>query len=435
MAHREDFMDHSLTLGKHPWRRFWSVIAGAGMIAASAMTIRHFFMANFPESIYKGSFCDISAFFNCDSSAFSNIAHYQGIPMGWLGIVVGALVLLGAIFPSAAFERTNKSLALLNVLGVLGLLIYSVFFLKKLCLLCTGFYVFSILSVFLFWKFGLKSEKKGLSGLLGTYVSPSIPIGLAAAIVLGAGGYGFHEFYRAKQDAQKGGIAMKVVQEYYTLARVPDPSFISPYMVAQASERWEDAPVRIVEFADYRCPDCLFMHQLLTQLKKDFPGQLNIAFQFFPLEGKCNQIVEKDIHPGACDLAAIAAYDPAKFPAINEELWAGFQESGSPEWRLDLARRHGVEAALTDGKTSEIVSRIIATGAEYEKTSTKYSHGIRSTPTIILNNRMIIGTIPYPQLKAIVESILQGDANGGAGEKKFFENWVDLRSASKAKKK
>ncbi len=428
-------MDHFLTVGKHPWRRFWSFIAGAGMVAASAMTIRHFFMANFPESIYRSSFCDISAFFNCDSSAFSGIAHYRGIPMGWLGIVVGALVILGAVFPSAAFERTNKSLALLNVLGVLGLLIYSIVFLQKLCLLCTGFYVFSIFSFLLFWKFGLKSEKKGPGGLLRTYVSPSIPIGLAAAVVLGAGGYGFHEFYRAKQDAQKGGIAMKVVQEYYALARVPEPSFISPYRVAQAAERWEDAPVRIVEFADYRCPDCLFMHQLLTQLKKDFPDKLNIAFQFFPLEGKCNQVVEKDIHPGACDLAAIAAYDPAQFPAINEELWAGFQESKSPEWRLDLARRHGVEAALTDRKTSEILSRIIATGAEYEKTSTKYSHGIRSTPTIILNNRMIIGTIPYPQFKAIVESILQGGAAGGAAEKRFFENWVDLRPASKAKKK
>jgi uncharacterized membrane protein/protein-disulfide isomerase len=428
-------MDHSLTIGTHPWRRLWSFLAGAGMIAASAMTIRHFFMANFPESIYKGAFCDISAFFNCDSSAFSSIAHFHGIPMGWFGIVVGALVVLGAIFPSIALERTNKSLALLNVLGVLGLLIYSIFFLKKLCLLCTGFYVFSILSFFLFWKFGLKSDKKGLGGLFRTYVSPSIAVGLTAAVVLAAGGYGFHEFYRAKQDAQKGGIAMKVVQEYYSLARVAEPSFISPYRLAQAAERWEDAPIRIIEFADYRCPDCLFMHQLLTQLKKDFPGQLNIAFQFFPLEGKCNKVVEKDIHPCACNLSLLAAYDPALFPALNEELWAGFQESRNCDWGLELARRHGIEAALTDPKTSEMVGRIIATGAEYEKTSDKFSHGIRSTPTLILNNRMIIGTIPYPQLKAIVESILQGGANGSAADKKFFENWVDLRSNSKTKKK
>ncbi len=427
-------MDQSLTVGQHPWRRLWSFLAGAGMIAASVMTVRHFYLANFPESIYKGSFCDISAFFNCDSSAFSSIAQFLGVPMGWPGILVGALVVLGAAFPSAAFEKTNKSLALLNVLGVLGLFAYSVFFLKKLCLLCTGFYIFSILSFFLFWRYGMKSEKKGLAGLIRTYISPSIPIALAALVVLSAGGYGFHEFTRAKQEAQKGGVAMKVVQEYYTLARVPEPSFISPYRLASATERWEDAPIRIIEFADYRCPDCLFMHQLLTDLKKDFPGKLNIAFQFFPLEGKCNKVVEKDLHPGACDLSLLAIHDPALFPALNEEIWAGFQESRKPEWRQELAKRHGLEAALTDPRTSEMLSRIIATGAEYEKTSDKYSHGIRSTPTLILNNRMIIGTIPYPQLKAIVESLLQGGMTG-AGEKKFIENWVDLKPAKTPKKK
>jgi uncharacterized membrane protein len=429
-------MDTALTVGKHPWRRLWSFLAGAGMITASVMTIRHFFMANFPASIYKGSFCDISAFFNCDSSAFSSIAHFGGVPMGWFGLVVGALVVLGAVFPSPAFERTNKSIALLNALGVLTLLGYSILVLKSLCLLCSGFYLFSLLSFFLFWKFGLKSGKKGPGGLLRTYVSPSIAIALAALVVVGAGAYGFREFFQAKQEAQKGGESMRAVKEYYSLAKVAEPSFISPFLMAQATERWEDAPVRIIDFADYRCPDCLFMHQLLTQLKNDFPGRLNIAFQFFPLEGKCNQVVEKDIHPGACDLVYIAAHDPARFPGINEELWAGFQESKNPEWRLDLARRYGAEEALTDPRTRELVDRIIATGAEYEKTSDKFSHGIRSTPTLILNNRMIIGTIPYPQLKAIVASIIEGgEGAAAAGEKKFYENWVDLRSGRKPPRK
>ena len=113
-------MERSLTLEGSRWRRFWSFVSGAGMIAASVLTIQHFFMANFPESIFRGSFCDISSFFNCDSSAYSSIAQFRGVPMGYLGLIVGGLVLLGALFPSAAFERTNKSLSLLNALGVIG---------------------------------------------------------------------------------------------------------------------------------------------------------------------------------------------------------------------------------------------------------------------------------------------------------------------------
>ena len=168
-------MEQALTVGKHPWRRLWSFLAGSGMIAASAMTIRHFFLANFPDSIYKGAFCDISAFFNCDGSAFSPIAQFRGVPMGWFGLVVGSLVVLGAVFPSPRFERTNKSLALLNALGVLALLGYSIFVLKSLCLLCSGFYLFSLLSFFLFWKFGLRGAGRGSAASSAPTSSPPSP--------------------------------------------------------------------------------------------------------------------------------------------------------------------------------------------------------------------------------------------------------------------
>ena len=60
--------------------------------------------------------------------------------------------------------------------------------------------------------------------------------------------------------------------------------------------------------------------------------------------------------------------------------------------------------------------------AEYEKTSDKYAHGIRSTPTLIINNRMIIGTLPYGHLKAIFQALVE-EREGG---KKFLENWVPV---------
>ena len=126
-------MANGLTVEMTLGRRFLVFIAGAGMAAASFLTIQHFYSANFPASIYKGSFCDISAFFNCNSSAFSKIAHVQGVPMGWPGLFLGVLVCLTALFPSKAFEKTLKALTLLNVLGVIALLIYSHYcFLKSL---------------------------------------------------------------------------------------------------------------------------------------------------------------------------------------------------------------------------------------------------------------------------------------------------------------
>ncbi len=411
-------MGESLTLKGAGGRRFWSFVAGAGMVAASVLTIRHFFNANFPESIFQGSFCDISAFFNCDSSAYSSLAHFRGVPMGYFGLFAGALVVLGALLPSASFERTNKFLAFFNALGVVALFVYTVFFLKTLCLFCAGYYVFSLLSFFLFWKFGLSRS------------FPSLKLLAIFAVVALAGAYGFQLFYEAKKDAQLGGVAMNVVKEYYGLAEVKDPSFISPFWTAKATERFEDAPIRVIEYADFLCPDCLYLHQQLKRLEKEYEGKINVVFQHFPLEAKCNTVVAKDLHPGACDLAFIASYDAAQFRAIHDEIFENFQKARSPEWRAQLAKKYGVEAALTDQAVKDLVRKIIDTGAEYEKTSEKFAHGIRSTPTMIVNNRMIIGTLPYAHLKAIFESLLsEGDQAGGKG--RFMENWVDLRPKRK----
>ena len=148
---------------------------------------------------------------------------------------------------------------------------------------------------------------------------------------------------------------------------------------------------------------------------------MNLAFQFFPLEAKCNDVVEKDKHPGACEMSYIAAFDPAKFEAIIDEVFANFEDAKTPEWRAELARRYGVEEAPTDSATIDLVARLIRTGAEYEKTAEEYSHGIRSTPTMIINNRMVIGTFPYEQLRAIFQALL----DEAEGNTRFMESWVD----------
>lgn len=415
-------MTRSLTLEGARWRRFLSFLAGAGMMTASWMTIKHFYDANFPESIFKGAFCDISKFFNCDSSAYSSISQIAGVPLGTFGLFVGALVVLGALFPSRAFERTNKSLSLANALGVLALFGYSVFVLKSLCLLCTGFYVFSLFSFFLFWKYGQQDDRE--SKLL-SFFGFSFKHALVFALLLLAGAVGVQQYTAARKDAQLGGVATRVVKQYYGLARVPSPSVVSPYWTAKATEDFDEAPIRVIEYVDFRCPDCLFLYEQLKRLKAEYKGKVNIAFQFFPLEAKCNTVVDKDLHPGACDLSLIAAADPAKFLAIHDEIFENFQKGKDPAWRAALARKYGVESALTDPAVRAALDRIIATGAEYEKTSDKYAHGIRSTPTLIINNRMVIGTLPYAHLKAIFESLLEESA--APADQRFIENWVDLK--------
>jgi hypothetical protein len=242
-------------------------------------------------------------------------------------------------------------------------------------------------------------------------------------VVMLAGAYAYASFHNAKKDAQSGGVAARVVQEYYALEQVELPSFISPFFTVRSTERFEDAPIQIIEYGDLLCPDCLYLREQLAKLKVEFEGKINIAFQFFPLESKCNGVVEKDLHPGVCDLSYMAAYDPDKFLAIHDEVFDNFRAAKyDPDWRAELGRRFGVEAALTDSATIDLVHRIMNTGGEYDKTHDEYEHGIRSTPTMILNNRMIIGTLPYQHLRAIFQALV--DEHDGESTQRFMESWV-----------
>jgi hypothetical protein len=157
-------------------------------------------------------------------------------------------------------------------------------------------------------------------------------------------------------------------------------------------------------------------------LEEEFPGKMNVVFQPFPLEGACNDVVEKDLHAGACDLTYMAAHDPDQFRAIHDEIWANWPPPRGPEradWIRGLGVQFGVAEGVNDPETRALVQQLIQTGKEYEKTSDEFSFGIRSTPTMILNGRMVIGTLPYDQLRAIVEAIIAGTEGGD----RFIESW------------
>ncbi len=78
---------------------------------------------------------------------------------------------------------------------------------------------------------------------------------------------------------------MNIVKQFYELPKVASPSFLSPYWSVKSTEKFEDAAIQIIEYADFLCPDCLYLSQQLDKLKKEFAGKINVVIQFFPLEG------------------------------------------------------------------------------------------------------------------------------------------------------
>jgi len=149
----------------------------------------------------------------------------------------------------------------------------------------------------------------------------------------------------------------------------------------------ENAPITLVEFADFECPHCREFSQNFEAIRQKFP-QVRLVYKDFPLI---------DIHPWA-ETAAIAgrcAYmqSPAAFWKMHDAIFKN-QDNINPDDAYDefnsFAKSQGLDA---DGFKSCLSSPEAAKAVEANRAD-GVTIGISSTPTIYVNGRPVVGGDP-----------------------------------------
>jgi len=165
-----------------------------------------------------------------------------------------------------------------------------------------------------------------------------------------------------------------------------------------------DAPVQILEFADFECPGC---SQFATVTEPDVrkriieTGLASFTFYDFPLPQHKNS-------PAASNAAA-CANDQGKFWEMHDRIFLGqdqwnTQAADNPKpfferYASDIGLDIRAWEACYDSRRHQ--GRIMANMAEGERRQ------VRSTPTFIVGTKMYPGALPYDVLKAIVDSATQ----------------------------
>ena len=165
-----------------------------------------------------------------------------------------------------------------------------------------------------------------------------------------------------------------------------------------------NAPVEVLEWADFECPGCM---QFATLTEPDVrerlvrTGQVKFRYFFFPLT---------EIHRSAASaaFAAACAGDQNKFWEMHDAIYAGFND-----WAMGRARdpknvfenyaeRIGVDVGTwsscydSDKHRATIQSHVTA-GVQ---------RGVQSTPTFVIGGTQKSGALAYDQFKAYVDSAL-----------------------------
>jgi protein-disulfide isomerase/uncharacterized membrane protein len=374
----------------------------------------------------QSSFCNISAEMNCKAVNESSWSVLFGIPIAAYGVwfyavLIGFLVLLSdqdRFYEDEAFEVVS----LFSFLGIVtsGALFYiSKFKVGVLCPLCLGVYAVSILLVALCFvcrskKGYFAGVKDGFWGLIGFVLealslngkSRAPAIRMLGLVILLSGLVSFTlrhtlsiryiEKFSAEPDWSNEAVTKLSVNT-------------APGLNQDYSKGPEDAPLKLVEFADYECPACQVVSLALSELYNNYNGKVQMIFKNYPLDSSCNPNIKKSFHQNACYAAMLSrcAGLQNKFWEMNEYLFGlgarseGLEAAALKQRMTDGVKELGLDVAqidqcLKDPSTKEKILADIRDGD---------AAGLEGTPLIFINGKRV-RDISYDNLANIFEDIL-----------------------------
>jgi protein-disulfide isomerase len=154
------------------------------------------------------------------------------------------------------------------------------------------------------------------------------------------------------------------------------------------------APVTIVEYGDYECPDCLNAVGIMEEVRQGLGDQLHFIFRHYP---------QSSVHPhaSAAAEAAEAAADQGKFWEMHKALFRHQKELVEIDFS-HLALTLGLEIYKFEiSRTLEQHHRHIQTDFEGGVRS-----GVKKTPTLFVNGLRYDGPIDAKSIIATCKSAL-----------------------------
>jgi protein-disulfide isomerase len=154
------------------------------------------------------------------------------------------------------------------------------------------------------------------------------------------------------------------------------------------------APIVLLEYGDYECPDCLNAWPIVQELQREFGPQLAFVFRHYP---------QSSIHPhaSAAAQAAEAAGAQGKYWEMHDLLF-GHQHDLDTLDLTHLALQLGLEvyrfqSSLDDGRLAQKIREDSEGGRR---------SGVRGTPTFFFNGRRYRGAANLEAMRREIQSLL-----------------------------
>jgi protein-disulfide isomerase/uncharacterized membrane protein len=338
--------------------------------------------------------CNVSAFVNCDTIAASSWSKLFGIPLsvwGAGGYVALMIHTTWALRSRDLKARTVGTLMLILpfAIGLLTLPLVSFLSIRALCLGCMVSWVADI-GLVVFGVKLLREELKHRQWQL-SFQSFLPTITLSAVVIAGLAWVTQAPARVSREEVKRGLDRSRPIAKFedFTVVDRLTPTLGDP-----------QAPVTIVYFTDFQCPYCKFQTQALKELIKRRGHDVRAIYRNYPLDPSCNFRAPRGMHPFACTLArlAMAAQRLGVYSQWSEEIWAA-QERLTADLIRQISRKYSLDdrSVAADSEISQRLLKDIVLGEQA---------GVPSTPTIVINGKLVVGFQPVEKLESLVTELL-----------------------------
>lgn len=359
------------------------------------------------------SFCSINQTIDCDAVNASKQSEIV-IPITSTGIRI-PVALLSLIFYIAltwlAFVRFRAGqkgglvpisyaffMSLFGVLFTLGMAYVSFFVLEKVCLFCSGLYIVGIAFPIAAWLAAGSSYNDMIGSVLGDLRGNTFQRVVVAVLGL------FIVFLGAKMpewfSRQEGGTN--------SLSQIAKEWKSAPKALVGTGDAYRkgasDAPVTVIEFADFECPACRAEASEVRKLMKKYPGLLQVYFRHMPLDQSCNPKMPRPLHQHACITAKAAecAGIQGRFWEYHDRVYTPTTES-KPKLDADSLRSYAEELGLDTDSFNDCLDndRSIEAKISADIEDGAFA-GVHSTPTLIINGKKMARPLTVSQWEEIL---------------------------------
>ena len=342
-----------------------------------------------------GAACSGSGAFNCHAVTGGAFGSVLGMPLALWGVIGYVAVLALSLMAQQSAETSSQAMTLVFLLAAVfvgidaALFGLMAFVIRFYCLFCLLTYAVNLCLLCISSR-SLASPTPGVLQQALPALGVLVPSSRRPAAwlfwgMMAMGACGAVSVHAATAFVSFGSSAGMQSQ---LRTFVSKQSRVSIDVTGDPRIGSTDAPFQLVEFSDFFCPACQRASKMNPIILASHRRDASFVFKHYPLDTACNDKVQRQVHPGACQVAAAS-----ECAHLQDKFWPFhdlFFEKGHDYKVASLdgdAQRLGLDmtrfrACLESGQGMEAVKRDIAEAAKF---------GVQSTPTYVINGIPMAG--------------------------------------------